>query len=142
MQAIRETCVAKRSGWKVGLALGLSGFLLCAGCSEQGSDPSSHAASATPKVVDPDEAIRLAAVEVMELGLAKRGAREGGDKAIDPEALAALTERARARMEGGVDDSKIDVRRSGSAERDGYDKARARAKALTKGQADAGGDRE
>jgi hypothetical protein len=140
MQAIRETCVAKRNGWKIGLALGLSGFLLCAGCSEQDSDTSRNVASVTPKVVDSAEAIRLAALEAIELGVAERRSREGG-KVVEPEALAALVERARERMESGVDDSKINIRRSGNAERDGYDKARARAKALTNRQPDAGGDR-
>ena len=140
MQAIRETCVAKRNGWKIGLALGLSGFLLCAGCSEQDSDTSRNVASVTPKVVDSAEAIRLAALEAIELGVAERRSREGG-KVVEPEALAALVERARERMESGVDDSKINIRRSGNAERDGYDKARARAKALTDGQPDAESDR-
>jgi hypothetical protein len=122
------------------LALGLSGFLLCAGCSEQDSDTSRNVASVTPKVVDSAEAIRLAALEAIELGVAERRSREGG-KVVEPEALAALVERARERMESGVDDSKINIRRSSNAERDGYDKARARAKALTNRQPDAGGDR-
>ncbi|MBC8341859.1 MAG: hypothetical protein H8E63_09400, partial [Proteobacteria bacterium] len=137
MQAIQETCVVKRNGWKIGLALGLAGFLLCAGCSEQDSDTSTNAPSAKPVVVvDSAEAKRLATMEAVELAVAELRAREGGQE-VDPEALVALAERARVRLESGVDDSKINIRRSGNAERDGYDKARARAKALTDGQPDA-----
>ena len=141
MQAIQETCVVKRNGWKIGLALGLAGFLLCAGCSEQDSDTSTNAPSAKPVVVvDSAEAKRLATMEAVELAVAELRAREGGQE-VDPEALVALAERARVRLESGVDDSKINIRRSGNAERDGYDKARARAKALTDGQPDAESDR-
>jgi hypothetical protein len=76
----------------------------------------------------------------MTLGLAERRSRVGGE-IVEPEALVALAERARERMESGIGDSKVNIRRSGNAERDGYDKARARAKALTNRQPDAGGDR-
>jgi hypothetical protein len=141
MQAIRETFVVKRNGWKIGMALGLAGFLLCAGCSQQDSDTSTNAPSAKLEVVDPAEAKRLAVMEGVELAVAELRAREGG-QVVEPEALVALAERARARMESGVDDSKVNIRRSGNAERDGYDKARARAKkALTDGQPDAESDR-
>jgi hypothetical protein len=141
MQLIRETCVVKRNGWKIGTALGLAGFLLCAGCSQQDSDTSMNAPSAKLEVVDSAEAKRLAAMEAVELAVAKLRAQEGG-QVIEPEALVALAERARARMESGVDDSKVNIRRSGNADRDGYDKARARAKkALTDGQSDAESDR-
>ena len=133
MQAIRETCVVKRNGWKVGMALGLAGFLLCAGCSQQDSDTSTNAPSAKLEVVDSAEAKRLAAMEAVELAVAELRAREGG-QVVEPEALVALAERARLRVESGVDDSKVNIRRSGNAERDGYDKARARAKALMDGQ--------
>jgi hypothetical protein len=91
-------------------------------------------------VVDSAEAKRLATMEAVELAVAELRAREGGQE-VDPEALVALAERARVRLESGVDDSKINIRRSGNAERDGYDKARARAKALTDGQPDAESDR-
>ena len=140
MQAIQETCVVKRNGWKIGLALGLAGFLLCAGCSEQDSDTSTNAPSAKLEVADSAEAKRLAAMEAVELAVADLRAREGG-QVVEPEALVALAKRAHARMESGVDDSKVNIRRSGNAERDGYDKARARAKALTDGQPDAESDR-
>jgi hypothetical protein len=141
MQLIRETCVVKRNGWKIGTALGLAGFLLCAGCSQQDSDTSMNAPSAKLEVVDSAEAKRLAAMEAVELAVAKLRAQEGG-QVVEPEALVALAERARARMESGVDDSKVNIRRSGKADRDGYDKARARAKkALTDGQSDAKSDR-
>ena len=141
MQVIRETRVVKRNGWKIGMALGLAGFLLCAGCSQQDSDTSTNAPSAKPVVVvDSAEAKRLATMEAVELAVAELRAREGGQE-VDPEALVALAERARVRLESGVDDSKINIRRSGNAERDGYDKARARAKALTDGQPDAESDR-
>jgi hypothetical protein len=123
------------------MALGLAGFLLCAGCSQQDSDTSTNAPSAKLEVVDPAEAKRLAVMEGVELAVAELRAREGG-QVVEPEALVALAERARARMESGVDDSKVNIRRSGNAERDGYDKARARAKkALTDGQPDAESDR-
>ncbi|MCS5673878.1 MAG: hypothetical protein NZ605_02620 [Acidimicrobiales bacterium] len=140
MQVIRETRVVKRNGWKIGMALGLAGFLLCAGCSQQDSDTSTNAPSAKREVVDLAEAERLAVMEGVELAVAELRAREGG-QVVEPEALVALAERARVRMESGVDDSKVNIRRSGNAERDGYDKARARAKALTDGQPDAESDR-
>ena len=141
MQAIQETCVVKRNGWKIGMALGLAGFLLCAGCSQQDSDTSTNAPSAKPVVVvDSAEAKRLATMEAVELAVSELRAREGGQE-VDPEALVALAERARVRLESGVDDSKTNLRRSGNAERYGYDKARARAKALTDGQPDAESDR-
>ncbi|MFP8881582.1 MAG: hypothetical protein VCE43_20070 [Myxococcota bacterium] len=105
--------------WVMGLALGLVGFVLGAGCSQQ--DPPGDRASA---VVEREADQHAEAAQTGSAAAAVDAADQSGR-----EPSAAAQEQGAPKASGeGVDDSEISVRRAGQAERDAYEKARAGAK--------------
>ena len=102
--------------WVTGLALGLVGFVLSAGCSQQ--DPGEQASS----VVEREAHERAEA--------AQTGAPAPAVAAADPPGreLSAAVQDTATLSEDAVDDAKISIKRAGQAERDAYEKARAKAK--------------
>lgn len=101
-----------------GLALGLGGILLGAGCSQQ----------------DPEQ--RATAVEEQKVGSLDSAARTGSavrdaeapDWRVDEPAGKAMAERVEGIVEEGVEREKISIEVAGKESRDAYEAARARAK--------------
>ena len=95
-----------------GLALGLGGMLLGAGCSQQ----------------DPEQ--RATAVEEQKVGSLDHAVRdaEAPDWRVDEPAAKAMAQRVEGIVEEGVEREKISIEVAGKESRDAYEAARARAK--------------
>jgi hypothetical protein len=102
----------------MGLAFWLAGIILCAGCSQQ--DPGSQARGVVEK--EGDEF-----AEAARTGAAAQ-AIEGAQKSRSERSAEAQDRGTEKVIEDGVDDSTVSIRLAGQAEKDAYQKARARRK--------------